>query len=105
MVNREVSDDDQLGTRGDEYSDSITCLIFPALRLGFLLQTVSIALILCLYHGHGGSNAFTFDLYNFTDRLRTSSNFTLTIVLLLFAYASGTIALLAFQAFLTDSGK
>eukprot|EP01054_Gregarina_sp_Poly1_P000980 Gregarina_sp_Poly_1__979@NODE_1239_length_4674_cov_201_846538_g844_i0_p2_GENE_NODE_1239_length_4674_cov_201_846538_g844_i0NODE_1239_length_4674_cov_201_846538_g844_i0_p2_ORF_typecomplete_len249_score17_73DUF3273/PF11677_8/1_6e51DUF3917/PF13055_6/0_11HELP/PF03451_14/0_25MnhB/PF04039_13/46Voltage_CLC/PF00654_20/0_45_NODE_1239_length_4674_cov_201_846538_g844_i029113657 len=92
-------------SRGETYSDGIACVVFPTLRLGFLAQTISLLMILTVYHGHGGRNAFTWDLYNFTERLRTSPSFTLTIVGLLCFYGFGVICLLLFQAFITDNGK
>lgn len=92
-------------TRGDEYSDSVSCFVFPALRMGFILQAISLALVLCIYHGHGGSNSFNFDLYNFTNGLRISMAFAFAVSICLLGYLAGTMNLLVFQSFLMDNGK
>lgn len=91
--------------RGEEYSDLVSVMIFPAFRLGLLIQTIALAFSLAVYHGQGGTNAFTFDLYNFGEKLRTSPTFVLMITTGITLYTAGLLCNLIFQAFLTDNGK
>ncbi|EZG88837.1 putative transmembrane protein [Gregarina niphandrodes] len=100
----ELVDYDEGITRGDGYTDPITCLIFPAMRLGFFLQLGSLALMLFMHLGQGGG-VWTFDLFNVGETMRNSATFTFAMCCLLFGYGLGTAGLLLFQCFITDNGK
>ena len=96
---------DKAPARGRAYSDCLSCLVSPLLRLGFLIQLVSLILLMAIYYGHGGTGAVTYDLFNLPEKLRTSESFSLFMIGIQVAFFVGASCILGFQIFAPDSSQ
>lgn len=92
-------------TRGEAWSDLLTCLTSPALRIGFLTQFTVLAFGFAFFYGNGGHGLFTFDLYSIPEHLRISDKYTLIMILLESAFLCGCICIACFQIYVADNSK
>lgn len=92
-------------TRGEAWSDLLTCLTSPLLRLGFLIQLLVLVFGFALYYGHGGRGVFTFDLFSTPEDLRTSEGYSMIMILLESAFLVGCFCVSSFQIYIADNSK
>lgn len=92
-------------TRGEAWSDLLSCLTSPLLRIGFLLQLLVLIFGYALYYGHGGTGVFTFDIFSTPEKLRTSEAYSTIMIVLESIFLVGCICISSFQIYITDDSK
>ncbi|XP_053991635.1 uncharacterized protein LOC128883378 [Hylaeus volcanicus] len=92
-------------TRGEAWSDLLSCLTSPLLRLGLLIQLLVLIFGFALYYGHGGTGVFTFDLFNTPEKLRTSQGYSAILIVLQFFFLLGCMCISSFQIYVADNSK
>lgn len=97
--------EDNFTTRGEAWSDLLSCLTSPLLRLGFLLQLLVLIFGFALYYGHGGTGVFTFDLFSTPEQLRTSEAYSTIMILLETIFLVGCVCISTFQIYVADNSK
>jgi len=91
--------------RGSNFSDLIASLVAPSLRLGLLIKTISLAAMISIYYGQGGTGSFTFDLFNMPEQIRNNGSANLMLIFAQYAYFIGLCGCLCFWSFLSDSAQ